>query len=70
MGKVTEVGLFTDKLEIKKTDMSEAEIDAKLKEKLAKFIDVSDADIIDVQSTVPEPKKPDEQDLDPDNPDA
>lgn len=70
LGKVTEVGLFTDKLEIKKTDMSEAEIDAKLKEKLAKFIDVSDADIIDVQSTVPEPKKPDEQDLDPDNPDA
>ena len=70
MGKVTEVGLFTDKIEVKKTDLSEHEIDAKLKEKLAKFIDVSDADIIDVQSTVPEPKKPDEQDLDPDNPDA
>jgi hypothetical protein len=70
LGKVTEVGLFTDKVEIKKTDMSEHEIDAKLKEKLAKFIDVSDADIIDVHSTTPEPTNSDEQDLGPDNPDA
>lgn len=49
LGKVTEVGLFTDKIEVKKTDLTEDEIDKKLKEKLAKFMDVSDAEIIDVE---------------------
>jgi hypothetical protein len=48
LGKVTEIGLFTEKIEIKKTDMTEAEIDQRLKEKLAKFMDVSDADITDI----------------------
>ena len=48
LGKVTEIGLFTDKVEIKKTDMTEAEIDQRLKEKLAKFMDVSDADVTDL----------------------
>jgi hypothetical protein len=65
LGKVTEVGLFTEKIEVKKTDLTEAEIDAKLKEKLAKFMDVQDADVIDVT-----PKTQDEVDVDPDNPDA
>jgi hypothetical protein len=59
------VGLFTEKIEVKKTDLTEAEIDAKLKEKLAKFMDVQDADVIDVT-----PKTQDEVDVDPDNPDA
>ena len=36
-------------MEIKKTDLTEEEIDKKLKEKLAKFMDVSDADIIDIE---------------------
>ena len=49
LGKVTEVGLFTEKIEVKKTDLTEEEIDKKLKEKLAKFMDVSDADIIDIE---------------------
>lgn len=48
LGKVSEVGLFTDKIEVKKTDLTEAEIDAKLKEKLAKFMDVTDVDVTDV----------------------
>lgn len=48
LGKVTEVGLFTEKVEVKKTDMTEDEIDRKLKEKLSKFMDVSDAQILDV----------------------
>lgn len=48
LGKVTEVGLFTEKIEVKKTDLTEDEIDRKLKEKLAKFMDVTDADITDV----------------------
>jgi len=49
LGKVTEVGLFTDKIEIKKTDMTEAEIDQRLKEKLAKFMNVSDVVATDIE---------------------
>ena len=49
LGKVTEVGLFTDKIEVKKTDLTEDEVDRKLKEKLAKFMDVSDAEVIDIE---------------------
>jgi hypothetical protein len=49
LGKVTEVGLFTEKIEVKKTDLTEDEIDKKLKEKLARFMDVTDADVIDVE---------------------
>jgi hypothetical protein len=52
LGKVTEIGLFTDKIEVKKTDMTEAEIDQRLKEKLAKFMDVSDADVTDITEIV------------------
>jgi hypothetical protein len=75
LGKVTEVGLFTDKIEVKKTDLTEAEIDAKLKEKLAKFMDVSDADIVDIEPVVKTQQpstsaNPDENDIDPENPDA
>jgi hypothetical protein len=50
LGKVTEVGLFTEKIEVKKTDLTEDEIDKKLKEKLAKFMDVTDADVLDVEA--------------------
>ena len=66
LGKVTEVGLFTEKIEVKKTDLTEQEIDAKLKEKLAKFMNVSDAEVIDVVDTA----GPDDTDVDPENPDA
>ena len=52
LGKVTEVGLFTEKIEVKKTDLTEDEIDKKLKEKLAKFMDVTDADVVDVETKV------------------
>ena len=63
LGKVTEIGLFTEKIEIKKTDMTEAEIDQRLKEKLAKFMDVSDADITDLVdiTEVPTPTQDDNQ---------
>ena len=70
LGKVTEVGLFTEKSEVKKTDMTEDEVDRKLKEKLAKFMDVTDVqpiediDVIDVVATPAppedEPEKPSE----------
>ena len=76
LGKVTEVGLFTEKIEVKKTDLSEDEINAKLKEKLAKFMDVQDAEVIEVkeapapvENPTP-PKSSDETDVNPDNPDA
>jgi hypothetical protein len=52
LGKVTEVGLFTEKIEVKKTDLTEDEIDRKLKEKLAKFMDVTDADVVDVETKI------------------
>ena len=86
LGKVTEIGLFTEKIEVKKTGLTEQEIDAKLKEKLAKFMNVSDAEILDVvevtaptatatpTQTVEIPtantNSPDDTDVDPDNPDA
>ena len=71
LGKVTEVGLFTEKIEVKKTDLTEAEVDAKLKEKLARFMNVSDAEIIDVQeNNTPAPLSEDEIDVNPENPDA
>jgi len=72
LGKVTEVGLFTEKIEVKKTDMTEDEVNAKLKEKLAKFMNVTDAEVVDVvdmqQRNVP--RSSDEVDVDPENPDA
>jgi hypothetical protein len=39
LGKVTEVGLFTERIEVKKIDASEEEIEARLKERLEKFLD-------------------------------
>ena len=67
LGKVTEVGLFTEKIEIKKTEMSDAEIEQRIKDKLNKFMGVidvvdiatSDADLPENGSTytlTPEPK--------------
>ena len=61
LGKVTEVGLFTDKIEVKKTDLTDEEIDKKLKDKLAKFMNVTDAEPIeDIEVSTPSPKEPDE----------
>ena len=61
LGKVTEVGLFTEKIEVKKVDLTEDEVDKKLKEKLAKFMDVTDVEVIDVlpNETPAETKEPD-----------
>lgn len=47
LGRVTEVALFTERVEIKKTDVTDAEIEAKIKEKLGRFMGV--VDVIDVQ---------------------
>jgi hypothetical protein len=63
LGKVTEVGLFTERIEVKKTDLTDEEIDRKLKEKLAKFMDVTDADVTDIVEKLPtdETERPDAQ---------
>jgi hypothetical protein len=46
LGKVTEVGLFTEKIEVKQAPASDAELDARIKEKLGKFMGV--IDVVDV----------------------
>lgn len=48
LGKVTEIGLFTDKIEVKQAEMSDAEIEQRIKDKLNKFMGV--IDVIDVAS--------------------
>ena len=42
LGSVTEVGAFTEKIEIKKIEMADHEIEAKIKEKLNRFMGVVD----------------------------
>jgi len=46
LGKVTEVALFTERVEVKKTDLSDSELDARIKEKLNRFAGV--VDVVDV----------------------
>jgi hypothetical protein len=45
LGRVTEVGLFTDRIEVKKTELSDSELDNKIKEKL-----------LAIQNTIEAPK--------------
>jgi hypothetical protein len=49
LGKVTEVGLFTEKIEVKQTALSDAEVEQRIKDKLNKFMGV--IDVIDVASS-------------------
>ncbi len=58
LGKVTEVGLFTDKVEVTKTELTDGEIDAKIKEKLNKYMGVIDVtDITDIEEKENEPEQ-------------
>lgn len=43
LGRVTEIALFTDRVEVKKTEMSDNELDSRIKEKLSRFMGVVDA---------------------------
>lgn len=43
LGKVTEVGLFTEKVEVTKVEHTDEELDARIKERLAKLRGVQDA---------------------------
>ena len=42
LGKVTDVGLFSERIEIKKTDISDADLDAQIRAKLEKFVEKSE----------------------------
>jgi len=46
LGRVTEVALFTERIEIKKTEMSDTELETRIKEKLNRFMGV--IDVVDV----------------------
>lgn len=50
LGKVTEVGLFTEKIEIKKEELSDGELDQRIKDKLSKFMGV--VDVVDIYEDV------------------
>jgi len=46
LGKVTEVALFTERIEVKKSEMSDVELEARIKDKLNRFMGV--IDVVDV----------------------
>ena len=46
LGKVTEVALFTERIEVKKAPMSDVELETRIKEKLNRFMGV--IDVVDV----------------------
>lgn len=54
LGKVTEVALFTERVEVKKTEMSDVELEARIKEKLNKFMHVIDVtDVSEAEDITP-----------------
>jgi hypothetical protein len=55
LGKVTEVALFTERVEVKKTELSDAELEEQIKKKLEKYmgkVDVIDVDDIEEKTVV------------------
>ena len=50
LGRVTEVALFTERVEVKNNTLSDAEIEAKIKDKINRFMQVTD--VIDVAEPV------------------
>jgi hypothetical protein len=47
LGKVTEVALFTDRVTVKNEEISDEELDARIKEKLGRYMGA--VDIVDVE---------------------
>lgn len=64
LGKVTEVGLFTEKIEIKKTELSDTDLEQRIKEKLNRFMNVTD--VIDVGAEEPDHAPPTDESSDAD----
>jgi hypothetical protein len=50
LGKVTEVALFTERLSVKTDEISDEELDEKIKNKLSKYmgaVDIVDAEVVE-----------------------
>jgi hypothetical protein len=68
LGKVTEVGLFTDKIEVKQVEMTDAEVEQRIKDKLNKFmgvidvVDIATSDVDPIEKSTNEPQEPDDAD--------
>jgi hypothetical protein len=55
LGRVTEVALFTERVEVKNNTLSDAEIEAKIKDKINRFMQVTDViDVAESQDVVDE----------------
>lgn len=50
LGKVTEVGLFTERIEVKKTELSDIELDERIKQKLEMMQKTIEVDATEVES--------------------
>lgn len=48
LGKVTEVALFTERVEVKKAEVTDEELEARIREKLGKYM--GKADVVDVEA--------------------
>lgn len=48
LGKVTEVALFTERMEVKKTDVTEEELTARIRDKLEKYM--GKVDVVDIET--------------------
>jgi hypothetical protein len=66
LGRITEVALFTERIEVKKTDMSDAEIDRKIKDKLNRFMNVTDVEDVEITTPPPAPTPDEPQQPQPD----
>jgi hypothetical protein len=55
LGKVTEVALFTDRISVKNEDVTDEELDARIKEKLGRYmgaVDVVDVEEIEIKTRI------------------
>jgi HEAT repeat protein len=62
LGNVTEVALFTERVEVKKTEMSDVELESRIKEKLNRFMGV--IDVVDINDEAEASKAPKQEDAD------
>ena len=72
LGRVTEVALFTERVEVKNNTLSDAEIEAKIKEKINRFMQVTDViDVATDEEDAPEtpPQTPETPPQTPETPD-
>ena len=51
LGRVTEVGLFTDRIEVRKSDLSDTELDERIKQKLEMMQKTIEVDATEVELT-------------------